>query len=151
MPVADPGHQTFSPSLVNQANQSLNEMPRTPYTIICRMLLPGLTKSSHRFAVAQASLDFARCACALERHRLTTGKYPEALDALAPRFMARIPTDPIGGQPLHYRTTEDGHFVLYSVGWNETDDGGNVGLTKNGSLDLDKGDWVWRLPANLSF
>jgi hypothetical protein len=126
-------------------------MPRTPYTLICRMLLPGLTKSSHRFAVAQASLNFARSACALERYRLDAGKYPATLDALVPRFMPRVPSDPIGGQPLHYRTTEDGNFIVYSVGWNETDDGGNVRFTNNGSIDLDQGDWVWRHPTTLDF
>jgi hypothetical protein len=151
LPVADASGQTFSPELVAQASQSLNAMPRTPYTFICRMLLPGLTKSSHRFAVAQASLNFARSACALERYRLDAGKYPATLDALVPRFMPRVPSDPIGGQPLHYRTTEDGNFIVYSVGWNETDDGGNVRFTNNGSIDLDQGDWVWRHPTTLDF
>ena len=51
----------------------------------------------------------------------------ESLDALAPQFIETIPHDIIGGQPLHYRRTEDGQFVLYSVGWNETDDGGRGG------------------------
>jgi len=31
------------------------------------------------------------------------------------------------GQPLHYRRANAGQFVLYSVGWNERDDGGVVG------------------------
>jgi hypothetical protein len=35
---------------------------------------------------------------------------------------------------------------LYSVGWNETDDGGVVVLDKSSSqgVNLDQGDWVWR-------
>jgi hypothetical protein len=38
--------------------------------------------------------------------------------------------------------------VLYSVGWNETDDGGQVVLKPDGkSVDRDQGDWVWRYPA----
>ena len=71
-------------------------------------------------------------AIALERYRLAHGEYPESLDALAPQFMEKIPHDIINGQPLHYRRTSDGQFVLYSVGWNETDDGGVVVLTKGG-------------------
>ena len=85
----------------------------------------------------------------LERYRLAHGKYPASLDALAPHFMAKIPHDIINGEPLHYRRRDDGQFVLYSVGWNETDDGGVVGLYK-GSLsriDISQGDWVWRYPA----
>ena len=50
-------------------------------------------------------------------------------------------------QPLHYRPAEDWQFILYSVGWNEKDDGGTVSLTKGGSVDMDNGDWVWRYPG----
>ena len=89
----------------------------------------------------------ARVACALERYRLAHGEYPETLDALAPQFIEKLPHDIINGQPLHYRRTDDGQFVLYSVGWNETDDGGKVVLTKGGSVDREKGDWVWQYPA----
>ena len=90
----------------------------------------------------------ARVACALERYRLAHGEYPETLDALAPQFIEKLPHDIINGQPLHYRRTDDGKFVLYSVGWNEKDDGGTVVFTKGGSaVDREKGDWVWQYPA----
>jgi len=87
----------------------------------------------------------ARVACALERCRLVQGAYPETLDALAPRFIASLLNDVIGGQPLKYRRTDDGLFALYSVGWNGTDDGGKVVFRTNSkvSIDYDKGDWVW--------
>ena len=62
-------------------------------------------------------------------------------------FIAKLPHDIINGQPLHYRRTDDGQFVLYSAGWNETDDGGTVALTKGGAVDREKGDWVWQYPA----
>ena len=61
---------------------------------------------------------------------------------LAPQFIAKVPHDPIGAQPLHYRTANDGQFILYSVGWNEKDDGGIVSLNKSGSVDLGNGDWA---------
>ena len=109
-------------------------------------MLPALNNAVKKFACGQASVDLARTAIALERCRLAHGECPESLDALAPQFIAKLPHDVINGQPLHYRRTSDGQFVLYSVGWNETDDGGVVGLTKNGSLDTGTGDWVWRYP-----
>jgi hypothetical protein len=70
--------------------------------------------------------------------------------------MEKIPHDVIGGQPLHYRARMTGSFVLYSVGWNETDDGGVV-VFKNGpfrrrvesGFDMNEGDWVWRYPAKV--
>ena len=89
----------------------------------------------------------ARIACALERFRLARGEYPASLDVLAPQFITKLPHDIIGGQPLKYRRSDDGQFVLYSVGWNEKDDGGQVELTESGRVDMDKGDWVWRYPA----
>ena len=146
LPIGDVRQQTISPTLVKQAEESLRAMRLTPYSILCKIFLPGLANSPRRFAWAQAAVNLARTASALERYRLAHGKYPEALDALAPQFIAEVPHDPIGAQPLHYRPTEDGQFVLYSVGWNEKDDGGIVSLTKGGSVDLDKGDWAWRYP-----
>jgi hypothetical protein len=86
-------------------------------------------------------------ACALERSRLAEGEYPEKLDALVPRFMAKLPPDVMTGEPLHYRRTGDGRFVLYSVGMNGKDDGGVLGLRKGGTLNFDEGDWVWRYPG----
>jgi len=146
LPIGDVRHQTISPTLVKEADEALNTMRRTPYSMLARMFLPGLVNTPRNFSLAQATVNLARTACALERYHLAHGKYPEALDALAPQFIARIPHDPIGGQPLHYRPTNDGQFILYSVGWNEKDDGGIVSSKKGGLVDLDNGDWVWRYP-----
>jgi hypothetical protein len=98
-----------------------------------------------KFANAQTTLDLAVVACALERHRLANGSYPEQLDPLVPRYMAKITTDVISGDLLHYRRTSPAQFVLYSVGWNEKDDGGDTPVRKPGNTpDLKDGDWAWR-------
>lgn len=81
--------------------------------------------------------------CALERYRLANGEFPETLESLAPRYIDRAPNDVIGGQPYKYRRTKDGQFMLYSVGWNEKDDGGVPGKTL---FDQTQGDWVWSYP-----
>jgi len=57
----------------------------------------------------------------------------------AGQFIEKIPHDIIGGDPLIYRPTADGKFLLYSVGWNETDNAGT-----SGGSDFTKGDWVWK-------
>ena len=106
-----------------------------------------LTKTAAKFASGQTAVDLATVACALERHRLANGQYPEQLDLLVPRFIAKIPNDVITGELLKYRRESGGTFVLYSVGWNEADDGGAPGLTKSGAApDPNHGDWVWRYP-----
>lgn len=148
LPIIDARRQTFSPSATRQSEQALTAMRHTPYTILCRMFNAGLTRSSLRFAYAQAVVNLSRTACALERCRLAQGKYPEALEVLAPQFISKVPGDPIDGQPLHYRLTDNGQFMLYSIGWNEKDDDGVVSLTKTGTVDLENGDWVWRAPES---
>lgn len=159
IPLADVNREMFFPTLTHRADAAVEAVTRhrTPYNLLEQMLLPAFGNAAKKFACAQESVDLARVAIALERYRLAHGAYPESLDALTPQFFAKIPHDIINGQPLHYRCTSNpssqssdaasGQFVLYSVGWNEIDDGGEIGLTKNGNLDTSIGDWVWRYPA----
>jgi len=118
----------------------------TPYRIFLGMLLPSVNKAFLRFSQAQVTVDLARVACNLERYRLANGKYPESLDGLVPKFMAKVPNDLMSGKPLHYKTKEDGTFELYSVGADRVDNGGKVGMTgkKDPRWDPNSGDWVWR-------
>jgi hypothetical protein len=106
----------------------------------------GVAASERKITFAQCSSDLAMTACALERCRLANGNYPDSLNQLCPQFMGEIPHDLISGQPLKYRRTEDGRFLLYSVGWNEVDDGGQVGVKQSGFYDIKSGDWVWEYP-----
>jgi hypothetical protein len=91
-------------------------------------------------------VSLARLACALERHRLANGAYPERLDALCPQFLKEAPFDPYTGQPFHYRPDSGGHFILYSVGANLQDDGGRAVSKASGLSDPDQGDLVWTCP-----
>ena len=121
----------------------------TPYKFIAVEAVPNFTKAWQVTACNQTMVNEAQIACALECYRLAHGEYPETLDAIVPQFIETIPHDIIGGQPLHYRRTNDGKFLLYSVGWNEIDDGGEESPhTEYGSVtDYTKGDWVWPATA----
>jgi hypothetical protein len=150
--LADVSQCTFSPDLLRRGDAALTaEIKSTsPFNMLEKLMLPALGNAAKKFAHAQESVDLARTAIALERYRLAHGEFPKSLDVLAPQFIAKLPHDIINGQPLHYRRTSDGQFVLYSVGWNETDDGGVVGLDKFRPQDppnINKGDWVWRYPS----
>ncbi len=156
LPVANVEQGVFSPDLANRGDAVIAAEFKSPSSF---HMLDGLPWGGHRwrgfgngtkkFAYAQASVDQARTAIALERYRLARGGFPESLDALAPQFIAKVPHDVIGGQPLKYRREADGQFVLYSIGWNERDDGGVPVFTKESppKPDLGQGDWVWRYPA----
>ena len=150
LPLVDTNSRTVSPAALQRAENSVQAGLKhySPYKVQAQMVFPAIGNAVKRFAAIQASIDLARVACALERYRLAHGQYPETLDALAPQFIEKVPHDIINGKPLHYRRTDGGRFLLYSVGWNETDDGGTVVFLKNGSsVDRDKGDWVWQYPV----
>jgi hypothetical protein len=154
LPVVDVEQHLVSPAATQLALTNIDEerVHWSPNNVIADMLLPGLLAALKKYAYAQSSVDMARVACALERFRLAQGEYPETLDALQPRFIETLPHDVIGGQSLKYHRTDNGTFALYSVGWNGTDDGGEVVLRNPSkvSIDLEKGDWVWRYPISAS-
>jgi hypothetical protein len=148
LPMTDLTNRTVSLACYRAGEQYTHEATNhySPYTALAKMTFPAVSRTIMRFALVQTSVDLARVACTLERYRLAHGAYPETLDSLGPEMIQPLPHDIINGQPLHYRRTGGGGYLLYSVGWNETDDGGTVIETKNGGIDLEKGDWVWQLP-----
>jgi hypothetical protein len=118
------------------------------HRIVAALLLPAITPTLQKTALAHTGLDLAIVGCALERHRLALSQYPESLTALTPRFIAGLPTDILTGEQLKYRRTDDGKFLLYSVGWNEKDDAGMIARVDKSKSpgkvqDTNQGDWVW--------
>ena len=91
----------------------------------------------------QTLINQAQIACALERYRLAGGEYPETLDGLSPAFIPQLPRDIINGAPVKYRRVKNGKFLLYSVGWNETDDDGQDVSDPSRPESLKNGDWAW--------
>jgi hypothetical protein len=148
LPLVDVANRSVSPETVRENDmEATNALSHfSPYNMFARMLFPALTKSVKRYARAQSSVDLARIAIALERYRNAHGAYPDSLEALAPKFIEKVPQDVINGGELKYRRTGD-ILVLYSVAWNGTDDGGIVAQTKTGAYDWDHGDLVWKDPA----
>jgi hypothetical protein len=91
----------------------------------------------------QTLINEGQIACALERYRIANGEYPEALDSLVPEFMQQLPRDIVNGAPLKYRRSENGKFLLYSLGWNGTDEGGKDVSDWSHQESLKNGDWTW--------
>jgi hypothetical protein len=103
-------------------------------------LIPNFSTAARFTARDQTSANEAEIACALERYHLSHGDYPETLKALVPDFMEKVPSDVIGGAPLHYQHQANGKFLLYSLGWSERDDHGSPGKGRDDS----DGDWIWK-------
>lgn len=145
LPLVDAGQHRAFPEKMAAADEAPELKHSGIYNIFARLLFPAVAKAASKFAYGQTTVDLAIVACALERHRLANGRYPDSLDPLVPKFIARVPVDIITGELLKYRQEADDTFVLYSVGWNLVDDGGETHARKEGSApDPAKGDWVWR-------
>jgi hypothetical protein len=136
----------ISPHLLNDAANSIDTWADHKSLLKFYLIIPvtSFIRAEQTTVYNQTLINEAQIACALERYHLAHNEYPETLDALAPKFIQKIPRDIIGGQPLHYRRTNDGKFLLYSVGWNETDDGGLDLTSENGGFNSTNGDWVWK-------
>lgn len=152
LPIIDATNRLIRPSAARRTEASLEAL-RTHsapglflrHRFFCGLLMPDVSTTVRKLAFTQTAADTAALACALERYRRSHGFFPEAPASLVPEFIPRLPHDVINGHPLKYRRTEDSLYVLYSVGWNETDDGGRVALNKSGEVvDQEQGDWVWQ-------
>lgn len=93
-------------------------------------------------------------AIALKRFQLKHGNLPETLGELAPEFFSSVPVDPYDGKPLRYHPNADGTFLLYCVGEDGVDDGGDptlpAGIINHASIywqNTHARDWVWPQPA----
>ena len=94
--------------------------------------------------------DGVTLAIAVERFRLANDRLPESLEELMPAFITEIPLDRVTGQPLKFAVENDGP-VIYSVGTDEVDQGGQPEIRDSGyrkqvmPFNFDenyKGDWV---------
>jgi hypothetical protein len=79
-----------------------------------------------RAAEAESRRRLIITALALERFRSRHGSYPQTLPELSPELLQNPPVDFMDGQPLRYHLLADGHFLLYSVGSDCIDNGGEM-------------------------
>jgi hypothetical protein len=141
-------------SLLGKKAEDQSNMNNVDMHSIFSQSLPVLGAILRRVEMAEAAKQTVTAAMALKRYQLKHGDYPANLDALVPEFVSAVPFDPVDGQPLRYRLNADGTFVLYSVGENGVDDGGDPSLGKyvTGSNyyweNFQALDWVWPQPAS---
>jgi hypothetical protein len=110
-----------------------------------------LTLNSHlnKLLAAETAKQLAITAIALKRYQLRHGTLPSELSALVPEFLLSVSRDPVDGQPLRYHLNSDGTFLLYSIGKDGVDDGGDArsaNYTMPRSWQRGR-DLVWPQPA----
>ena len=105
---------------------------------VWRLMRGSYTAVPRKALQVRAEVENARIALALERFRLKGGSYPGRLAELVPAYLDKVPPDPITNGERIYRVKTDGTPVVYSVGLNRKDDGGDP------KRSAEYGDWVWQ-------
>jgi hypothetical protein len=91
--------------------------------VLIALMLPAFDKvqaAAERFEQDRRNVHLAFL---LAAYRQDHGRYPEKLDELVPKYLAKVPGDLFSGEPLIYRPEGDG-YLLYSVGSNGIDEEG---------------------------
>lgn len=105
-----------------------------------------------RTLMAQTQQQMTLAALGIQRYTLATGSVPKALSDLVPKYLSTVPHDHMGGGELRYRAESASSYLLYSVGLNGQDDGGDASPLSPDTLllTLNEGkDFVWPKAASL--
>lgn len=135
------------PASLGELRQRIRALPT--HCFVTRNLLGTLGAKDSRQGVAftRARIELVRTAFALRLHRQEHGDYPDSLADLVPDILPSIPRDPFSDESLLYRKLGES-FVLYSVGFDLTDDGAKpVTLPTRWTRrewQRYKGDFVWQ-------
>gem|GEM_PF-1320674 len=127
--------QPYIPSKkVSALNEEFQNTKKSKWTYksLPNMWDYNFERTTRNLAESQTQANLNLIVCALERYRIANNQYPNSLSELSPTYLSKIPQDIIENQPLHYKCDAGKQFTLYSVGWNDVDDGGKPGK-----------DWIW--------
>ena len=136
----EPDTSRFTPdrTTIDQTPQPASRIESVRY-FLSFISMPAFSPIEAKSLRLHTHVQCAKAAIALERVRLATGSYPEALEAIG-----EVPRDVINGEPLRYRRDEGGGYAIYSVALNGRDDGG---VESSERLAASQPDWVWSIAA----
>jgi len=136
------------------ANQSMNQFRSMTTTktfqmrhLLSGMVLPNYSRALQTCVRAETERRMTVSAIALARFKLKHGTYPGGLQELQPEFLKEMPNDVMSGAYLVYRVKDEGTYLLYSVGENGRDDGGDGGPGGKQGTIWDGLDAVWPTAA----
>jgi len=112
---------------------------------LIQMFMPATARVSEITYRGKMGHEATNTIVAILRWRLEKNQYPANLDELVKAgFLDELPMDAFSDKPLVYKKTDD-DFILYSVGFNFTDEGGEYGKDRYGNVRKwsDNGDTVF--------
>jgi hypothetical protein len=110
--------------------------------LLTRWSLTPTQRMGPSFRRIQAQVRCLIAALAIERYRQRHQSWPKGLTDLAPFVDGRILVGPFDGKPLRYRRLPDG-VLVYSIGPDETDNGGVMNRKKRMEPGTDVGCRLW--------
>ncbi len=93
--------------------------------VFLAILCPGVLQATRAETRAHERAELLDLALSLAAYRADAERYPDALANLTPEYLSSVPNDVFTGENLVYRRSGAG-YVLYSLGENQTDDGGRT-------------------------
>ncbi|HEX5221356.1 MAG TPA: hypothetical protein VFZ59_17460 [Verrucomicrobiae bacterium] len=152
------------PGVTNVVSYQSTQPSRMGSMISLRAMTLAHTAEGRRSLARAAETEARRrlmvTAIALKRFQLRHGSSPASLGELVPDLLGSVPLDFMDGKELRYRRFEDGRFVLYSVGLDGIDNGGQMWTweqlraqrrTRGGYFaygSFENTDLVWPMAAN---
>jgi len=142
--------------IITETEHWLSQHEPNPRKMPLSALLIGMQKAYiEKAAFSETMLQIVITALAIKRYQIQNNRMPENLSQLIPAFLKQIPRDPLDGQPLRYKIKSDGRMLLYSIGKDYVDDGGNPEFINKqtskafvSSAFVNQKDWVWPEPVN---
>ncbi len=114
---------------------------------IKRVFFPAIDKMVDATLRSQALVGCAIVGLACERYRLQHKDWPASLDVLVQaKLLDAAPLDPFDGKPLRFLRTKTG-VLVYSVGVDGVDNGGNDDREPIGNTGVDLGFRLWDVPS----
>ncbi len=107
-------------------------------SFVARQLLPAMKQfdnAMRRQAAKQTALEIV---LATQAYRREHGEFPDSLQRLVPDYLTSVPADPCDplGGPVSYRRDDVLNAVVWSVGEDGVDGGGDVDDAKTRSSDV---------------
>ena len=132
---------------VANLNRTASSFRRLRYPI-SMMAIPSFTHAGEKAIRVETERQMILAVVALKRFQLRHGKPSPSLEALVPELLPTVPYDYLSAKPLRYRLRADGSCLLYSVGEDGKDDGGDPTPPPGTPPGLWEGrDAVWPSPA----
>jgi hypothetical protein len=107
--------------------QAIRDAGETPQQYL--FSATGALSANEQFLQKQVTAETQRrmviTAIALRRHQLAHGSWPAKLEELVPAYLPAPPLDPMDGKALRYRRAAESAPLLYSVGTDGADAGGD--------------------------